>query len=119
MNIDASQTEQGARLHYSGMTHATTDDGTTATAHGCTGDAPTGHESISARALFGNDEDHGGVDLLHRMQPGIAATDGVGASRQKVKDPERRYRFRRDKSASPGGSVDDPEPVDENAWLTE
>jgi len=98
---NASQPAEGARLHYSGMTHATTDDGTPATAHGLAGSAPTGHESVSARSMFGSDEDHDGVDLLHRMQPGIAATDGVGAARQKVKEPGRRFRFRREKTNDP------------------
>jgi len=95
-DLDASEVpSNGARLHYSGMTHATTDDGTPATSHGCTGEAPTGHEWVSARAVFGADADHDGVDLLHRLQPGIAATDGVGAGRQKVTEPGRRFRFRR------------------------
>jgi len=74
---------QGERLHYSGMTHANTLDGTTATEAGREGPAPTGHEKIDARAILGAD-DGSGMDLLHRMQPGIAASDGVGAGREKA-----------------------------------
>jgi len=73
---------QGERLHYSGMTHAKTLDGTTATEAGREGPAPTGHEKIDARAILGAD-DGSGMDLLHRMQPGISAADGVGAGREK------------------------------------
>lgn len=113
-DTSASQPTEGARLHYSGMTHATTDDGTPATAHGLAGSAPTGHEKVSARTLFGADEDHDGIDLLHRLQPGIAATDGVGASRQKVKEPGRRFHFRKEKTEDPavvsGADDDAPKP---------
>ena len=116
MNIDASQPAEGARLHYSGMTHATTDDGTPATTHGVAGSPPTGHESVAARAMFGADEDHGGVDLLHRMQPGIAASDGVGASRQKAKEPGRRFHFRKEKTVDSAARSDDDDDTPAPGW---
>jgi len=74
---------QGERLHYSGMTHATTDDGTPETIRACDGEAPTGHEKVDARAVFGSDADHDGVDLIHRLQPGVAASDSIGWGRKK------------------------------------
>ena len=79
-NADGSQPE---RLFYSGMTNASSDDGTSATDSAGYPDSPTGKESADVTEVFGTDADNDGVDIIHRLQPGVDSADTVGRERRK------------------------------------
>jgi len=79
-NADGSQPE---RLFYSGMTNASSDDGTSATDSAGHPDSPTGKESADVTEVFGTDADNDGVDIIHRLQPGVDSADTVGRERRK------------------------------------
>ena len=81
-NADGSQPE---RLHYSGMTNASGDDGTSATDSAGHPDSPTGKEAVDATEVFGTDADNDDVDIIHRLQPGVDSADTVGRERRNEK----------------------------------
>ena len=59
------------RLNYSGMTNATTNDGTAATDNALRGKSPTGKESVDVADILDPDgADSAGADVLSQLQPG-------------------------------------------------
>ena len=61
------------RLHYSGMTNATGNDGTAATDNPLPGKSPTGKESVDVADILDPDgADSAGADVLSQLQPGAA-----------------------------------------------
>jgi len=61
------------RLKYSGMTNATTNDGTAATDNALPGKSPTGKESVDVADILDPDgADSAGADVLSQLQPGAA-----------------------------------------------
>jgi len=59
------------RLKYSGMTSATTNDGTAATDNALPGTSPTGKEKVDVADIL----DSEGGDALSQLQPGSHSAD--------------------------------------------
>ena len=60
------------RLKYSGMTNATTNDGTAATDNALPGTSPTGKETVDVSDILDSDGDD---DVVSQLQPGSRNSD--------------------------------------------